>query len=217
MLELLAVGALLAGLASVVIGLKRLRRRRLASGTAHCGLGAAWLLVATALIGAAINMFSYHRLSGESAVATLSFRQLEPQRFAATLEVRGETGQVFELFGDEWQLDARFLKWKPYATLLGHEPLYRLDRLSGRFRRVADQRVHRPSAYDLGSDAGVDVWSLAQDYGHWLPWVDAYYGTATFLPMVDGGRYTVTASHSGLLARPHNKPATNAVLRWPWE
>ena len=46
------------------------------------------------------------------------------------------------------------------------------------------------------------MWALAQAQPRWLPFVDAIYGSATYLPMADGARYEVTLGQSGLIARP---------------
>src|SRR6185369_4724481 len=40
--------------------------------------------------------------------------------------------QVFEMAGDEWQLDARTLVWRGRAAELGLQSGYRLDRLTAR-------------------------------------------------------------------------------------
>jgi hypothetical protein len=47
-----------------------------------------------------------------------------------------------------------------------------------------------------------------------MPGVDAYYGTATYLPMADGARFEVTLSRTALLARPVNDAARQAVGDW---
>ena len=60
----------------------------------------------------------------------------------------------------------------------------------------------------------IDLWQLVHDYHRWLPWFDALYGSATYLPMADGALYDIKASPSGLLARPLNEAARNAVGNW---
>jgi hypothetical protein len=60
----------------------------------------------------------------------------------------------------------------------------------------------------------VDLWTLAHDYRSWVPWVDALYGSATYLPMADGALYQVNVSQSGLIARPLNQAAREAVGSW---
>ena len=44
-------------------------------------------------------------------------------------------------------------------------------------------------------------------YRSWVPWLDALYGSATFLPMADGALYEIKVSQSGLVARPLNQAA----------
>ena len=105
------------------------------------------------------------------------------------------------LQGDEWQLDVRMIKWRNWLTFLGEDPLFRLERISGRYV-LADQAVQNaPTAHALGDGSGFDVWAFARRSGHWLPGIDAAYGSSVFLPMRDGARYRVTISPTGLLAR----------------
>ena len=48
-----------------------------------------------------------------------------------------------------------------------------------------------------------DLWTLKRRFPQWLPWIDADYGSAAYLPLVDGGNYVVTlAAAGGLIARP---------------
>jgi hypothetical protein len=44
--------------------------------------------------------------------------------------------------------------------------------------------------------------------------MDALYGSATFLPMADGALYEIKVSQSGLVARPLNQAARDAVAGW---
>src|SRR5260370_69241 len=60
----------------------------------------------------------------------------------------------------------------------------------------------------------IDPWDLAHRYRSWLPWLDAIYGSATFLPMADGALYEIKVSQSGLIARPLNQAARAAVGGW---
>ena len=46
------------------------------------------------------------------------------------------------------------------------------------------------------------------------PGVDAYYGTATYLPMADGAKFEVTLSRTALLTRPANDAARDAIGNW---
>ena len=69
--------------------------------------------------------------------------------------------QMFMLAGDEWQLDARVLKWKGWANLLGLDAQYRLERVSGRYRDIEQERNDERTVYALSENPGVDLWTLS--------------------------------------------------------
>ncbi len=121
--------------------------------------------------------------------------------------------QSVQLAGDEWQLDARVLKWSGLASVLGFEPLYRLERLSGRYLSALQELSAQRTVHTFADDDGFDLWGSARLSG-WIPWVDAVYGSAAYLPMRDGASYSVTVARSGLVARPLNEAATRAIADW---
>jgi len=98
----------------------------------------AWMLVfllaAALTCGLGISLRGYRLLTAEAPVASLSARQTGPQQFSLRVDFPDGGHRSAALAGDEWQLDARVIKWTPRAIELGAEPLYRVDRLSGRFR-----------------------------------------------------------------------------------
>jgi hypothetical protein len=210
---LIVVCALL-GLLFLFAALRRLRRRRLMGGMAH-GAAALVLLLAAAcaaLVGASLR--SYQRLSYEQPAGELQFARVGEREFNATLAYPNGERANFALRGDEWQVDARVLKWHAFANLVGFDTAYRLERISGRYTRIEDERTLSRTVYDLNPPGRVDPWELVHRYRSWLPWVDALYGSATFLPMVDGGLYEIKVSQSGLIARPLNQAAREAVGSW---
>jgi hypothetical protein len=182
--------------------------RRLFQGRFFSAMGAwlfglAFVAVALLLFGVATNLHTYARLTHEQPVAELSFERTGEQRWRATL-VRLPSNEIWklDLAGDEWQLDARVLKWRGWANLLGFDARYRLERISGRYRDIAQERNAPRTVHELGESAGIDVWTLSQTHPRWLPFVDAIYGSAAYLPMAEGARYEVTLGQSGLIARP---------------
>ena len=70
----------------------------------------------------------------------------------------------------------------------------------------------KDSAYIEGEK--FDLWQFANEYQDWLQWVDAVYGSAVFLPMSDGAKYSISISRTGLIARPVNDEARKAVSQW---
>jgi len=196
----LALGAL--GVLLLLAGCRRLFRRRFfAAGRAWLG-GLVLIAAALMLFGVASNLHTYRRLTHEQPVARLAFEKIGEQRYRATLTRPSGEVQTLNLSGDEWQLDARVLKWHGWANLLGLDARYRLERISGRYRDIAQERSAPRTVHELGEARGIDVWALAQAQPRWLPFVDAIYGSATYLPLADGARYEVSLGQAGLIARP---------------
>jgi hypothetical protein len=187
-------------------------RRRVAAS-----LRVAWSLVflLLALLGALGGgaLLGWHRLASEEPIAQIESRLISPQRYAVDIQTPDGTRRHVELDGDDWQLDARVIKWTPRAVMLGAPPLYRLDRVGGRYHDVAQERTGPRSVVSLADDPWPDLWSIKKEFPGWLPWMDADYGSAAYLPLVDGGRYEVSlAAAGGLVARPADE-ATSRKLR----
>lgn len=194
-------------------GLRRcLRQRRYGGAGLRVLLVAAFFTAALALGLLASALYHYFRLEGETRVATIALREVEPQRFSARLETPDGQHRSYDLRGDEWQLDARLVRWELPALLAGAPPLYRLERLAGRYGDVKQEMEAQRTVHDLSADAFPDLWTLKKQFPQWLPFVDADYGSATYLPMLDGARYEVTlAPRGGLIARPADA-ATQQLL-----
>lgn len=160
------------------------------------------------------SYYSYARLSAEQVVSTIEFRLLAPDVYRARLMTPGERDRLFELHGDAWQMDARIVNWTPPATIFGLDPIYRLERLSGRFSDIARERSEPRTVHALTDSPGIDVWSVARRFPTFMPGVDAYYGTATYVPMLDGARYEISLTRDALIARPGNAAAQQALGNW---
>ncbi len=213
--ETIAIVLAACGGLALAVAFRRLFRRRFVPATRSLFAALLLLAVAGALFLIATNLHAYTRLTHEETVADLAFEAQGPQQFLATL-TRAPSGDVetFLLKGDEWQLDARVLKWRGWANLLGLDARYRIERVSGRYSEVEQERSAQRTVYGLATMPPVDLWMLARANPSWLPFVDALYGSATYLPMADGASYRVTISQSGLVARPLNSAAETASRRW---
>ena len=179
------------------------------------GLSVIWMVLAVVFVLLGINLLTYQRMGRENLIARLSFRQVERQRFDAEM-ILSEDGKVcrMELFGDEWQLDVRVVKWKNIANLFGMDTWYRCERISGRFGHVAQYADQFPSVVSLSQDVGLNLGMLAQRYGQVVPWVDTMYGCANYMPMADGACYEVLLAQQGIISRPTNEAAKVAIRRW---
>lgn len=205
------------GLAIILSGLGWMFRGRPFKGGRGV-LGGGVFLGAAAIVGLlGLNIQTYHRLTYERPVATIELAQKGPQLFDATMVEpasgdQPEVTRTLEIHGDEWRLEARVLKWKPWANILGLDSQYRLDRLSGRYQDTQQELTGERSAYDIRPTrtSGIDLWPLARQFSQYAPVVDTLYGSGAYMPMRDGARYEVRITQGGLIARPSNEIAAEA-------
>jgi hypothetical protein len=210
----LVVVVALAGILFLVAAVRRIRRRKVLGGVLNGATALALILLSVCAALLAANLRTYQRLSFEQAAGELQLTRTGEREFNAVLAYPGGERANFALRGDEWQVDARVLKWHAFANMLGFDTAYRLERISGRYTRIEDERTQARSVYSLNPPQRIDPWDLVHRYHSWMPWMDALYGSATYLPMTDGALYEIKVSQSGLIARPLNQAARDAVASW---
>jgi hypothetical protein len=163
------------------------------------------------LAGAGIALRGYRMLTEETPVVEIDARILSPQRWALMLHWPDGTTREVSLAGDAWRVEAVVLKWK--TPLL--PPLYRLDRLSGRYDDPADEAHALRTVIDFREAGQFDLLDLHKQYPRWVPDVDVLFGSGVFLPLVDQGHYTVSLMRTGaLVARPDE--ATQQKIAQPF-
>ncbi len=167
------------------------------------GIPVSLLALATLFAGlVAWNLHTFNRLTEESLIARLRFVPVAEQQYEVELR-SGDfcKSQSFRLFGDEWRIDARFLKWKAWANLLGMDSMYRLERISGRYRNIDDENRQRHFAYAIGDAPVIDLARYAErDWGRWAP-VDTSFGSSVYESIDPAYEYAVYRSQSGLFVR----------------
>ncbi len=161
-----------------------------------------------ALLG--FNVQTYSQLTEEVPVARLSFQAVAPQQFRVELRT-GDFCDVrdFLLYGDEWRIDAHFLKWKPWANILGLDARYRLDRLSGRYGDIEQENTRPHVAWALSESSPFDTSWLAGSWLEKLSPLDTVFGSSVYQAIDPGYEYTVYKGQDGLLVR----KSPSAVIR----
>jgi len=213
-LNFLIVVSGLISLLFFIAAVRSLRRNRIAGGVLRGGTSLVFFLLAAACVLAAANLRTYQRLTAEQAAGRLELARIGYREFNAVFVFPSGERADFMLRGDEFQIDARVLKWNGLANLLGFDTAYRLDRIGGRYSNIDDERTLPRTVYALTRPDRIDLWDLVHRYHSWVPWIDALYGSAAYLPMADGAQYDIGVSQSGLIARPHDQAARTAVDSW---
>ena len=203
-ISLLIIAALL-----VMVGLKLLIKRNYFLQFLRGFTGFTLLTLAFIIIMSGLNIATYSQLNHGEEIANISFTKLNDQLYEATV-VNVQTGATnkFEIDGDMWQIDARVLK-----LFLSSTPFYKLERISGRYYSLDQERTNSRSVYPLeGKSMGFDLWLMFKKKNIGL--LSASYGSATYLPMAHEATFSVSIGESGLVSKPVNSTANAIVNEW---
>lgn len=152
------------------------------------------------LIGASI--YSFNVLTGETLIAEIEFDRTGEQRYMAYLRTGDFCAEVpYSILGDQWRVDAQFLKWHYWATLLGLESHYRLERLEGRYRDVAEQNSKPTLSHALAPPSAIDIGGLAEGLGGMNFLADTSYGSSTYHDIDPNRTYLVYKSPTAIFTR----------------
>lgn len=194
----------LLGVLLVFASVKSFRNRRGVRGTVGTLTGLLFLSLALSMALIAVGMRGYRALTTEQTAATLFVEQDEGQGFTVRMNYPDGESETFRIAGDQVYVDARILKWHPFANWIGLQTGYQLDRIGGRYLELGDELHQERTMFQLREDEAVDLFSLARRYPGLAPLVDAEYGSASFLTVSDGGIYQLQVSATGLLIREVN-------------
>ncbi len=169
-------------------------------------LAAALFLTLGVLCGAiTLGIRGYRMFTQEALAATIKTEPVGPHRFRATVTLADSSLHMFDLAGDAVYVDAHVLKWRPLGTLLGLQTVYELDRIAGRYQALGDEQTLERTVYSLAQKKPFDAFDLARRYWVLRPFVDAEYGSATFVSSTGTparpATYEVRVSTTGLLVR----------------
>jgi hypothetical protein len=187
------------------------RMRRLMRRALKFSLWIVVLLAALSIVLLTATIYTYERLTAETLIAELRFDATGDRQYIAHLRTGDRCDErVLPVLGDQWRVDAEFLKWKYWALLLGLDSQYRLDRLEGRYRSAADQNSQPKIAHALSERTAVDLVSVAETLGSWNFLLDATYGSSTYQDIETGNVYYVYRTTTGIITRHESRPAQSA-------
>ena len=165
------------------------------------------LFAALSIVLLAATIYTYDRLSAETLIAELRFDATGDRQYIAHLRTGDRCDErSYPLFGEQWRVDAEFLKWKYWALLLGLDSQYRLDRLEGRYRSVSDQNTQPNIAHGLSERTAVDLVGLVESLGSWNFLLDATYGSSTYQDIDVANVYYVYRTQTGIITRHEPRP-----------
>lgn len=200
-LLVLSIAFAVLSLMFAALTVRALKKKR-ALGTATSTLSTLLMLSLSALFGTlSVSTQGYRALTREELAASVTTRKLAEQQFEARVEFADGRDTVFVLAGDEFYMDAHILKWTSIANIIGLHTNYELDRISGRYLELEDERSKPRTVFPLAQVKSIDLFDLRQKHAilGWL--VDAEYGSGTFMAVDHEATFDVTVSTTGLLVR----------------
>ena len=197
----IGIACAMVGVIAVVTGLFALLRARPLRFISRALVGALLLCFGALALAVSFGTQGYRALLDEQPAGKVFVKKTAPQRFNARFVFPDGREATYEIAGDEIQVDAHILKWKPIANLIGLRTVYELDRISGRYRSVEQERSATRSVHTLAPTRVVDLFDLRQRYIFLAPLLDAEYGSASYVPVDGDVELQVSVAPSGVVLR----------------
>jgi len=173
-----AVAAAFLGLA-----VRAVRSRRWVGSASRTTVGALFASLSALAATLGISTQGYRALTAEEVAMTVTTVPTGPHAFQAFVEFPDGRDTTLAVRGDQVLVDARILKWRYLANVIGFSTQYELDRLTGRYIDIEDERTQERTVHALGAEKPTDLYDLIQRYSFLRLLVDAEYGSATFVPV----------------------------------
>ncbi len=161
------------------------------------------LAIAIAFI---IEQYGFSGLKKPQLIATIRFKQIEPQHYRAQLTYPNGTITNYTLEGDSFQLDARVMINTNLLCTLNCQPDFTLERLAGFYNDHT--KAAEKNSFLLARNATANLLARNQNGDK------SIFGSAVFMPMQNQAEYQIFISRAGLLAKPVNQQAEQAVISW---
>jgi len=189
------------GVTLLALGVRALRRRRWLGTAGGATTGALFVSLAALAATLSISTQGYRGLTSEEVAVTVTTVPTGPHAFQAYVEFPDGRDTTLAVLGDQVLVDARILKWRYVGNVLGLHTQYELDRLTGRYIDIENERGLGRTVHSLASEKPLDLYELVGRYSFLALLVDAEYGSATYIEVERPARFEVTVSTTGLLVR----------------
>ena len=198
---IVAVTLVAAAIVMVTLAVRAFRGRRWIGSMGTAGTGTLFLSLAALAATLGVSTQGYRALTLEEVAATVTTSPVGPREFEALVEFPDGRDTTFVVSGEQFMVDAHILKWHPVANVLGIHTQYELDRMTGRYIDIEDERAAPRSVHSLKTDKPADLFELARRFTLLALLVDTEYGSATFMQGTRPGRFEIRVSTTGLLVR----------------
>ena len=143
---------------------------------------------------AGVLALTYTNLTEEEPIVTIQFSQIKGKNhhIAILKDNLGNKIGKYEIYADQWRLDAQFYKMEYFANVIGISSKYALDRFEGRYKNIDDANTKQSKSYQLDSHTLVDKFS-------WF--FDTSYGSSTYKDIKLNVIFTIYKTPTGIMVR----------------
>ncbi len=156
----------------------------------------------------------------ERSEQLLELEVLASEEQSSTIQIKysgadPESVNQYLVYGDSVQVDMRVILWNDWLIWMGVKPVYRLERVSGRYDVVASELNEPRSVYQFDYySVPVSWWQILQSIGRHAG-MRTLYGSANYVPLVAGAKYQVFLGDTGgMHTIPLNDQARAALTDW---
>lgn len=138
---------------------------------------------------------TYSALTEEELIASITFENENNQTktYKATLyDADNSKIDNYIIYGDQWRMDAGFIKMEYWANVLSVDSRYTLNRFEGRYKDIADQNTEKHKAYQIEDHQLIEYFSF---------FFDTTYGSSAYQDIALGTKYKVLKTQTGLMVR----------------
>ncbi len=166
--------------------------------------GIVLIFIAVSLLWLTFLVQSYLGLTGNIRVAQMrtsstSAHQMNIELLLYDTNGRQLSDHKYTVQGDEWMLQADFIKFPTWLNVLGLHAGYKITRLEGIYQDPNLERNSKHTVVELNGGEDGFFTTMRTQKSWFSPFVDAYYGNAAFAPA--DGTYDIYASQDGLFAK----------------
>jgi len=141
--------------------------------------------------------WTYQQFTDELRIAQVTFRETgKGTHYAYVVGEKDPIGNV-EIFGDQFRIDARFMKMKYWSQALGLKSRYSLDRIQGRYSDINDENTKPNIAYTLSEES---TFENLQHYGLSF-FIDTEFGSSAYAAIDTSSVFNIYKTQSGLIIR----------------
>lgn len=159
------------------------------------------------ILWAAISFRAYQAFNKEELFASVTCQKSYNISFDYIIFYNpvGKTRPIaFGIKGNQWRVEGLVIKWKPFVNILGIHTWHKPVRLSGRFSSIEKQKKYGSTDYALNNGED-NFWRFIYKANKLLPFIEAVYGSAAFIPCKENVVYKVYVTTSGYLIKSSNK------------